>query len=518
MIERHRTAAQHDTAAARMVHDEGGAILVLGIFMCTGLVGMLWYVAGIGDAIQYRERMQEASDAVAFSAAVLHARGMNLIVLLNLIMAVVLSIRVILRVLIAALLIVAALLAAIPFIGWGLSALALEGANALRSVEQATQNPIDQTLRALSKVQVGVQRVVPWASIAGAAQVGARYRPVASTYIAVGPHTLQHGLPVAEGSTDKLCEMAGGAAASLLTSLLPDAGPLEKGKRWFENAAKKIIRAGGAYFCGLGNAEPPDLSEHYTEAAETGCEEEINKLREERNAKEAAYRNVCQSHNAPCRGGLPPYDVLTEEEQAEIDLAKSDLDAAQARLDAFDHDDCVEEKSKQIEQDVMTNMSEAQSSSSDGMTPKKVHPDWHNGINHAQILGLITGNPDTLRVAPRALNVGAWDKVEFHVPETGQFALAQAEFFYDCSGSWTGDNCNGPNGDDSDAMWNLAWRARLRRYNRPFTADAALEALAGAEAFRMAVQSINVEPLSWGNAALIGELGDAVSNGELFIH
>ena len=42
--------------------------------------------------------MQEAADATAFSAAVLHARGMNLLVMINLIMACVLAVRVALKV------------------------------------------------------------------------------------------------------------------------------------------------------------------------------------------------------------------------------------------------------------------------------------------------------------------------------------------------------------------------------------------------------------------------------------
>ena len=37
--------------------DERGAILVMGIFMCACLVGILWYLAGIGDAVVFRERM-----------------------------------------------------------------------------------------------------------------------------------------------------------------------------------------------------------------------------------------------------------------------------------------------------------------------------------------------------------------------------------------------------------------------------------------------------------------------------
>ena len=77
------SAGSRASALGGVASDERGAIMVLGIFMCTCLVGILWYLAGIGDAIIYRERMQEASDAVAFSAAVIHARGMNLIVLIN---------------------------------------------------------------------------------------------------------------------------------------------------------------------------------------------------------------------------------------------------------------------------------------------------------------------------------------------------------------------------------------------------------------------------------------------------
>ena len=67
--------------------DQDGATMVMGIFIATFLVGMIYYVWGIGDTIMFRERMQDASDTAAFSAAVMHARGMNMIALLNMIMA-----------------------------------------------------------------------------------------------------------------------------------------------------------------------------------------------------------------------------------------------------------------------------------------------------------------------------------------------------------------------------------------------------------------------------------------------
>src|SRR3954465_13857284 len=80
-------------ARASLLESERGAILVLGVFMCACMAGALWYVIGIGDAIMYRERLQEGADAVAFSAATLAARGMNLIVLLTLLLACVLGVR-----------------------------------------------------------------------------------------------------------------------------------------------------------------------------------------------------------------------------------------------------------------------------------------------------------------------------------------------------------------------------------------------------------------------------------------
>lgn len=67
--------------------DQRGATMVMGVFIAVLLVGMIYYVWGIGDAIMYRERMQDASDTAAFSGAVIHARGMNMLALINVVMA-----------------------------------------------------------------------------------------------------------------------------------------------------------------------------------------------------------------------------------------------------------------------------------------------------------------------------------------------------------------------------------------------------------------------------------------------
>lgn len=67
--------------------DDRGAIMIIGIFIAVLLVGMMYYVWGIGGSLLHRERMQDAADTAAFGAAVIHARGMNIISLLNIIMA-----------------------------------------------------------------------------------------------------------------------------------------------------------------------------------------------------------------------------------------------------------------------------------------------------------------------------------------------------------------------------------------------------------------------------------------------
>ncbi|MBX3206404.1 MAG: hypothetical protein KF764_15125 [Labilithrix sp.] len=68
--------------------DTRGAIMVTGLVMACFLIGSLWFIMGIGDTIVFRDKMQEAADHGAFSSAALHAKGMNFIALLNLVMVV----------------------------------------------------------------------------------------------------------------------------------------------------------------------------------------------------------------------------------------------------------------------------------------------------------------------------------------------------------------------------------------------------------------------------------------------
>ncbi len=68
-----------------LARDEDGAIMIAGIFVSAFLVGALYLLIGASTAMQHGERMQDAADSAAFSSAQMHAQGMNLIALNNMV-------------------------------------------------------------------------------------------------------------------------------------------------------------------------------------------------------------------------------------------------------------------------------------------------------------------------------------------------------------------------------------------------------------------------------------------------
>jgi hypothetical protein len=141
------------------------------------------------------------------------------------------------------------------------------------------------------------------------------------------------------------------------------------------------------------------------------------------------------------------------------------------------------------------------------------------------MLAVAIGDTKYLNSGAKGVNVGQWKSGgTITVPETAQFALAQAEFFFDCSGKWNTDECNGKSTgglrkDEQElAMWNFRWRARLRRYSKPFEGTVpGLDKLAGALSAAVLIKRITtIDPLnslSFQNAALLKELGDIIANG-----
>ena len=139
-----------------LARDQRGAVLVIGLFAAALLVGILYFVLGIGDTLFHTERMQDAADTGAFTLGVIHARAMNLIALLNMVE---LSAVAILSALLA---IMAAALSTIGWIsssyyrlivyGWTIPWLVLAFANALATYEVA-EDELHEVLQAANRAQ-----------------------------------------------------------------------------------------------------------------------------------------------------------------------------------------------------------------------------------------------------------------------------------------------------------------------------------------------------------------------------
>ncbi len=85
VLSRNRICVKQPRPALR--GDDSGAVMVIGVFLAMVVTGAMFYIVGVGNTIIYRERMQDAADAVAFSGAVMNAKGLNLVALINIVMA-----------------------------------------------------------------------------------------------------------------------------------------------------------------------------------------------------------------------------------------------------------------------------------------------------------------------------------------------------------------------------------------------------------------------------------------------
>jgi len=144
-------------AVTELMGDTRGAIYVLGIVLGAVLFGVAWNLVNVGGAIAWRERAQDLADAAAFENALAHARGMNLLVMVNLIMVIVLSFLVLWRMLLLAMLALA-----IPTFGASLSVASFmsEQDRVLNTAvhELVRAGPYLQKVIALSTPHVAAQR------------------------------------------------------------------------------------------------------------------------------------------------------------------------------------------------------------------------------------------------------------------------------------------------------------------------------------------------------------------------
>lgn len=208
---------------AHLGRNQQGAIVLLGLFIAVALVGLLFYLVGIGQVLFRRERMQDAADAVALATAIGHARGMNLLAFINLVMAglvaIVLALQVVKLLLTALTLVLAALSWLLPP-----AAAALPLVHAQRTtlgeLHDSAREIVDEVLLGLSLLQRAVKVLAPAQSV-GTAQleVPEEYSTVVDRATGVPS---QAALPVERAESGALCRRSGDILAGLSTAVMQD--------------------------------------------------------------------------------------------------------------------------------------------------------------------------------------------------------------------------------------------------------------------------------------------------------
>ncbi len=197
--------------------NQEGAIIVMGLVMAIFLIGLLYYGMGIGNSIMYRESMQDGADASAFSAAVMHARGMNMIVMFNMVMAALLAILVALKLISAVCIVLIGLLAVAAFWGCLPCATVTPEVNAIRTEVDALyddlKDPILTLLEVLHCGEIGLRYGIPLVAQARTiGEVSQAYNPPVKLGV-IWPIYAQ--LPVEDDEFKKLCDKAGEYAGEL---------------------------------------------------------------------------------------------------------------------------------------------------------------------------------------------------------------------------------------------------------------------------------------------------------------
>ena len=513
LISTRRFRSREPRSFGELGRDERGVVLLAGIVGGALLVGALWHLVSVGDAIIWRERAQDTADAAAFQNAVLQARGMNVIVVLNLIMALAMSVLVTWRMIefiLAGLIVFFTILClgtgfacAVPppiarLEGWFLQkdpgvaekvVKVCAGVNVLERVV-ATAGPMFAAVHAsvdtatdydasfvvavspsiaspefmsLPAAADGdnralINRVVRHTiddnitkCLRGRRPPPARRQGVNSRWNVVAQERLGLfvSLPVMDDRLGALCAQAGNFYDAAMTDFFSGGGSFALVKSWLDYASEMkgtMFGAAPSLFCmppaaGAANADAT-LQAEIDKQVNAACSQAEDSFSSD------AFRGLSEEERAK-----NPFYVKPEDRPLPR-LSTRNQDLPIDPRTGFNREKC---KEKTREDSALKRAAEARSALDKVMEcvkPAKVWESATNGNLFMQSFSFVLRGVDSER-ADDMLEVGDRQQLGNVVPiETG-WIRAQAEMYFDCTGNWA--SC------DPNAMWQVKWRARLRR-------------------------------------------------------
>lgn|GEM_PF-1557230 len=396
------------TALRRLKTDDRGAIMVLGVFLALFLIGALWFLIGIGDMLVFRDKAQEAADAAAFTVTVVHAKGMNLIAALNLLMLV-----------FTAIYLVVGIMRDVAYINWIMAcvvpppvtppqwancAAKTVSMNNAQNRWNSTSRMFKTTVEALGTIQTITAYVAPHLGQAAGVSVGKKH----------------------------VYDNEGFLALSVSASMIPggdgDAGPGDKA-----GGAAKIgdvkDAAAGFDFKAMGGSGKLGLPVVKAENS-TLCKAIIIELANMINFGSGgkgllgAVRNLIKGAVVwrYCGGGVNNF-LLTALGIWENNVTDSDW---------------WEKKTG----------------------PKNMFSPAENGTDWMQTYSFVVTDFKDKNI--RQVGMAGYDFTKNSVNGM-HFYTAQAEMFFDCGKGWKDEECNGDEDDVSLALYAMNWRTRLVR-------------------------------------------------------
>jgi hypothetical protein len=490
------------TTDDNLLTDRRGVVAVVGLAMAVFLTALVYYEMGVGDAITFKEQLQDASDASGFAAAVYHAKGMNMIVLINLIMAAVLAIIVILRVLQLLFGIVAALIPAIcwiPGLEWLCPAEAL--ADEAEEWATTTAEVMDPIVRAalmgLNDASTAIAVGMPWVALIKSGTVGTQYYPQVTSQAGGGTIMLsmslipdmtwippvngaassassgisgavglggedepgaskvegkRWGLPVQEGEFKVLCDQAGQALPDLLEWAItaavthdPNASP-PKWLSWVNNIIGGLVGSWPEFFCDSSEMSTGKASSMIQSQAQSDCNSQ--KTQWDQCVKQIElYGTNPPLPAVPSGGGALPANPINSLNADSTGPCK-DIGSKVTAHPAFDMNACMTEETEKITNAANeANNDSAWDSTKNSTLPKAIYAYAANGNDYMAVWSFGWGtfsNNEELGV-----HLASWAGTPTATQTVGGMPannpshptmLTKAEFFYAVENPCTADN------------------------------------------------------------------------------
>jgi hypothetical protein len=472
------TVAAPSTSDRSLLRDESGAIIVIALCMACCLVGCIWYMVGFGEAMVYRQQLRAAADATAFESAVLHAVGMNTVAMINIAMALVLSILVFLQLIftvLVALTLIAALLMLIPGVNIIDAGVVTHLVNAdiwMFNVIQKAQEPIFATLCGLN-VSAGVVAIAtPWVAHLSAKDAPDDYGPAAQQGDGLQPFSwsmIPNRIPL-------FSNFAENWVGDKLEQKVPVIKRIKEKSGLSINPAKLLT---SRYGLPVQDDKYPVLCQHAAQelVGEFATLADVAlSLLNKPGFDPSSWDGfgywfgvvVGQFPGIFCSGVDP---MLAMKNQFGVGVGGLPLPKGGGKgwYNAF----------RKLAEEAKGATSKGQLYKN-SMYPMKTYDMFQNGNGFGQVWAIIKGNESLTTGAATGVDVASWGRAKGAAPADtsgNSVDFAEAEFYYDCG---TGAGRHAPGRDDSggtwgdckyNAMWNMKWKARLRRYH-PFELNA----------------------------------------------